>query len=199
MKTRFLGLIIALLFSIQGCYAQKNSFSDRLFTGGNIGFQFGDATVLDLSPILGYKLTNQLVTGLGFTYKYYKFNDFFIYQLNNGQRISKDYKGNYLGGSLFARYYLKSNDFDFLNQLFLHTEFEHLIHSYTNYYPNESRTDLDSEKTKIDVQSIFVGGGLRQPLGQRASAYIMVLWNLNETTYSPYNNPILRIGFNLGL
>jgi hypothetical protein len=28
---------------------------------------------------------------------------------------------------------------------------------------------------------------------------IMFLWNINESFYSPYSNPIIRIGFGVGL
>jgi len=41
-----------------------------------------------------------------------------------------------------------------------------------------------------------VGGGLRQQLGKRAFISFLVLYNLNEKSYSPYyNNPMIRISF----
>jgi hypothetical protein len=40
------------------------------------------------------------------------------------------------------------------------------------------------------------GGGVNQRLGMYNSVSFMVLWDVNENAFSPYSNPIFRIGFN---
>lgn len=90
---------------------------------------------------------------------------------------------NDYGASLFARH-------RFLNFLFAHVEYEVLSVEYINLnYENERRT----------INSLFVGGGLFQSMGGRGFATIAILYNLLETQYSPYSNPVIRIGFGVGL
>ncbi|MBK9045856.1 MAG: hypothetical protein IPL74_03855 [Bacteroidetes bacterium] len=45
---------------------------------------------------------------------------------------------------------------------------------------------------------MLVGGGYAQEIGANASLVLMLLWNLTEEQYSPYQNPIIRIGINAG-
>lgn len=45
------------------------------------------------------------------------------------------------------------------------------------------------------LDSFLVGGGIKQAIGRRSSIYMLMMWNLNETTNSPYSNPIFKIGF----
>ncbi len=47
--------------------------------------------------------------------------------------------------------------------------------------------------------SFFVGGGYLQRIGGNSGMYFLVLWNLNDTPNSPYTNPVIRIGFNIGM
>jgi len=101
----------------------------------------------------------------------------YIYSKYSGKSYN-DY-----GGSLFARY-------RFLKMLFAHVEYEVLSVEYVNYnYDTERRT----------INSLFIGGGLYQQMGGRGFATIAVLYNLLETEYSPYSNPVIRIGFGVGL
>ena len=90
---------------------------------------------------------------------------------------------NDFGGSIFGRY-------RFLKMLFAHVEYEVLSVEYLTYnYENDRRT----------INSLFVGGGLYQSMGGRGFATIAILYNLLETEYSPYSNPVIRIGFGIGL
>jgi hypothetical protein len=154
------------------------SFKDRIFTGGNLGLQFGNATFIDVSPIIGYRLTNNFAVGLGASYQYIYYNEY-------GTKISS----NTYGGSVFARYYFTEN-------VFAHIEYESLFMEpiyVDNYFGNIYKTP------RTNVESYLVGGGYRQALGGRTSLNLLLLWNLNETSLSPYNNPILRFGVGIGI
>jgi hypothetical protein len=49
-------------------------FRQRLRFGGGIGgLQFGNPTVIGVSPMVGYQATNDLVIGLAVDYQYFKF------------------------------------------------------------------------------------------------------------------------------
>jgi hypothetical protein len=160
---------------------QKIRFTDRLFFGGGLGLQFGTVTLIDISPVIGYRVTEKLETGIGLTYKYYKFNDYYY--------LGGDLKSNIIGGSIFARYHILEN-------LFAHIEYESLRYRYDEYYGSGSSITY-SQRTAV-YNSIFVGGGYRQRISSGSYFFIMALWNLNDGAYSPYSNPVLRMGVMIG-
>lgn len=154
---------------------QENGFWDRVYTGGGIGLQFGSQTLINVSPILGYRLTDRFSMGVGITYMYYRYKD---------QYPDYSYSSNTYGGSVFSRYLILEN-------LFAHVEYELLR--------LEVRDNVSRLLGKKDITSVLVGGGYRQMLGDRSSINLMVLYNLNETAYSPYQNPVIRLSFGFGI
>ena len=153
----------------------KPSFASHLFFGGGLGLQFGSMTLIEVSPLVGYKVTPKFSIGISPTYKYYHYNDYY--------GPSLDLKTNVFGGSLFSRYVIWEN-------LFAHIEFETL--AYNTEVPGYP-------VTREQFNSFFVGGGYNQPIGGNSAMYILALWNLNDTPNSPYVNPVIRVGFSVGL
>lgn len=47
---------------------------DKLFIGGNFGLQLGEQSFVELSPSIGYRVTDRLWPGLGLNYQYYSDN-----------------------------------------------------------------------------------------------------------------------------
>lgn len=196
-------------FSFQGYGQQlkksketKPSFEERIFIGGSLGFGIGNySTLVDVSPIIGYAVTKEFIAGLGFTYKYYQYKDYYYNFVDN---YFDDYKSNMYGMSIWARYFLTKTEIPIIENLFLHTEIEPLW--FTNQYsynPNGDFRDpyltpMSKRNETINVIGIFVGGGLRQPIGNRSYMYLEIVWDLNEELYSPYSNPRIRIGFAAG-
>ena len=45
-----------------------NTFKERLYFGGNIGLGFGTTTYINLSPLVGCKITKQFSAGGGIVY-----------------------------------------------------------------------------------------------------------------------------------
>lgn len=171
LKGTLLILITLLTITFEVSSQQKEltikdqPFSERIFFGGNFGLQFGNVTFIDISPLIGYKLTDKLSAGAGITYMYYR------------QRISGwEYSTSIYGGRLFGRYFI-------LDNIFAHAEYEIL-----------NLDAFDQVNKRVDVTNILIGGGYRQQIGGKAFASITALWNINETAYSPYNNPIIRMG-----
>jgi len=180
MKNRLLFILFLLVFSghllaqsprldnSEPAKKSSSAFFDRIVLGGSFSLQFGTQTVVGIAPQIGYKITDQLIAGIGLQYIYYHFKNSY-----------SEYKSNVYGGSLFARYFLTEN-------LFLHSEYEIL----------NMDVPLDAyHYHRQDITSVFVGGGYRQMLGERSSIDLMILFNLNQSTYSPYENPIVRVGF----
>ncbi len=153
---------------------KTSPFADRLFTGGDIGMQFGSQTFIEVAPILGYRATPELSVGISTKYIYYKVND--VYS-------NYHYETNTYGGGLFMRY-------NILEEVFLHGEYEGLSMEVP-LSPYETNRRI--------VSGLFLGGGYRQFIGEYSSLNIMLLFDVIEDQYSPYQNPILRIGFDFGL
>ena len=117
------------------------------------------------------------------------------------------YKSNVFGGGLYSRYYLSGFFDNVLGNIFAHVEYEYLVYRrpYTrsgdadatifDYYGYRYKKGSQS----VEVNSFFVGGGFRQPVGNRVSLDLLVLFNLNDTFNSPYTNPIFRFGVGVGL
>lgn len=172
MKTIVQTTTLALLLSCFSSYAfsqnnhGKESFSDRLTLGGNVGLQFGTQTLINVSPKAGYYITDDLLGGMGLTYTYY--NDSYL-----------NYSESVYGTSLFATYF--ATDF-----LMLYTEYEAL-----NGYWSDPRS-------KSWIGSLFVGGGIGTRMGRTFTSFL-ILYNVNESVYSPYSNPVFRVNFGVGL
>lgn len=195
----FLGAItLVLLITLNCCNklsAQEiqpytpEKFSEKVFFGGNFGLQFGDITLVDVSPMVGYRFTDQVAVGVSLSYKYYHYKKFFF---NPYSYTFSDMTSNIYGASIFGRYY-------FVENLFAHAEYEYLIYSYDNYRPNTGGASFSKSIETVDVPGLYLGGGYRQPIGGRTSFTITILYNVMESPYSPYSNPIIRAGVNVGL
>ena len=142
---------------------------DHLFTGGNFGLQFGTITLIDISPLIGYKITPKFSAAFGISYIYYK-----------DSRSVPAFSQNIYGARIIGRYFIFDN-------LFAHVEYEGL-NSNWDYY-----------KKPFTLYNLLAGAGYRQAVSDRLFLDAMLLWNFNTGYYQPYNNPVIRIGFNLGL
>ncbi len=181
----YIGLLCLffLLLNFKVVKAQHNdtdtqsnlSFKERFFYGGSFGLQFGRSSLVDISPIVGFKLTPRLGIGVGASYKYYRIKDYFA--------INEHLKINVAGGSLFARYFL-------FDDIFVHVEYEKLIY----------KSSIGNSGYNVQsYTSYLAGGGYRQWFSEKISMNMLLLWNLNDTPDSPYTNPIIRMGFSIGM
>lgn len=65
---------------------KKQAFKDRLRAGGSFGLGFGSVTNVNLSPMVGYELTEKLVGGVGATLMYFRYRYYDINTLYYGGR-----------------------------------------------------------------------------------------------------------------
>jgi hypothetical protein len=152
----------------------EESYKHTFFGGGSLGVQFGTVTMVDISPMAGYYILEYWSAGLGLTYQY--INDQFYHE-----------KMNVIGGRLFSRFY-----FPFFPSVFAHGEYQYMTYQ-TNVYSANRLTNQ-----WFGVSDVLLGGGFRQGLGGRSGMTLMILWNFNETPYSLYSNPVMRVGFDIG-
>lgn len=181
----------------RGGYKQeKNKGFDasRLIYGGGLGLSFGTVTSISVSPIVGYRITDNFSAGIGLGYQYFRVKDFFeLYNAKNNQYQYYDYKTSAYSGSVWARYLIWEN-------IFAHAEYQHNIFRFHDYqYDPAGSGDIVSFKTDITVPCLLVGGGYRQPITENSSFVIMILYDVLQDKYSPYRNTVdYRIGFNIG-
>jgi hypothetical protein len=148
----------------------KNSNSEiekRVLWGGGVGLQVGNPTYIELSPKIAYRITNRLMGGGGISYLYYR-EDLASYGVND------HFETSIYGGTLFAK-------FDIYSGLFAHTEYEALNFKYYNAGASDYRRKW--------LGSFFVGGGYKQMISDNGFIELMILYNLNYQSLSPYSSP----------
>lgn len=158
---------------------EKAAWKDRVFTGGGFGMSFSsNVDYISVSPLVGYKVTPKLATGLSFSYRY-----------TNYKYVTPKVATNDYGIAPFIR-------FNFYQNFFLHAEYEYL---------NYQIPMVGNEKVRKGFSSFLAGGGMFQPIGRNAGFFILALYNFSyrnptsTTSFQPYDNPlILRAGLTAG-
>jgi hypothetical protein len=170
MKLKITFILFLISFLLNSQNLNKKKFDwDNVFLGGNIGLQFGSLTYIEVAPTIGYNITDKLSSGFGVKYIYLKNKDY-------------NFETDIYGAKIFTRYFVTDN-------VFAHTEYEYL-----------SLETFDEIPTKrVGVGSLFIGGGYMQRFRSNSGVFILALYNLTESYYTPYSNPIIRIGFVIGL
>lgn len=188
MKT-FLNTCFALLLLASPIWLMANEDEDvrdlptreRISVGGNIGLQISNInTMVIISPMVSYRLTNRITPGLSLTYQYYR-------DAGWGNMAGFTAVTHIYGGAFFTRYSIT-------RQIYAHAEFEALnLDSQMGWKVNP---DNDSRFWEYNY---FFGGGYRTPLGARAWLNMTLLYNFNTNSVVYYQNPIFRIGVNVRL
>jgi hypothetical protein len=152
---------------------------DRLFFGGNLGLAFGSVTYIGITPLAGYRITPSWSAGIGVKYEYYKTSGYY----------GDNYSTSIYGGSIFTEYMFLKNVITKGISLIAHGEYEAL--SLDQQYFEDPLLPHG----RFILNSVLVGGGIREHVGLRSSINIFILWNLSQTALSPYENPTIRLSF----
>ncbi len=163
--------IIFIVFTICVAIGANAQFKlNRLTFGGGIGAQFGDYTLVNFSPQVGYNFTNYLNAGAGINYVYYS-------EKYDGNRYKQT--NNYFGLNLYARLYPVS---------FLVLKIQPEVNRM--WQKIEHRPTGVKETTEKLIPTFLVGGGLR--LGPVTA---MIEYDVAQNSNSPYGN---RLFYSLG-
>jgi len=156
----------------------------RLFFGGDLGLSFGTNTYIHLAPIVGYRITDRLSAGLGPIYIFEKSNYY-------------DYQTSTYGGKALMSFAVIKNMDEYMNigigQIMLHVENEFINMQKLDYVSSTGKVYARDERFWID--NLLAGAGLNFPFGTNAGINIYVLWDITHNQYSPYTNPVIRLGF----
>ncbi len=150
--------------------------SSKLVPGGNLALQFGNPYYYDISPSLGYMVTEKLMVGLGVIY------------VSMGGRdpiYNQKYNFTYYGGRPLIRYKV-------INDIYANAEIDFLNSPY-NYATNYTI----GEKPRKWTTNPLLGASYVIPFGKRGGVQATLLYNLNyQEDYSPYSSAFIwRIGF----
>jgi hypothetical protein len=199
VKVLLSGLLL-FLFVVNQCFAQESNESDKntkhkerkshLFWGGSLWLSIGSYTYVDVNAVFGSQITERFSLGLSGKYQYY----------NDKRSISGNFETSVYGGSIFSQIAIVK---DFRNLIkvkghsgiIAHIEYEFLNTEYNYIYFNDPDLNYD----RYWLHNILIGGGYFQQIGKDSKSYIILLWNVNETTDNPYTYPQLRIGFTIAI
>ncbi len=187
-KIYFLLIILFFVISVNGVAQNKNSGADSvqvanketkkkrikfkdIYLGGNIGGGWSNyGGYFEISPTAMYPVTSNLHVGLRA-----------IYIFSSRKCCGNTEKYHDYGAGILSKYY-------FLKFLYLHAEFQEL--------------NFDKGNTREWIPALFIGGGVYQHIG-RIYTHFGILWNVldirNSDYNSPYQNPVLSVGFGYGL
>lgn len=146
----------------------KPPITDRLFFGGDLGLLFGTTTLIDVSPIVGIKVTENISLGGGPIFQYYSF-----------RTTSGTFETTTYGGRGLGRYY-------FSQQFFAHIEYQQLSLESIDRFTNQIR--------RVGVPVGLIGGGYLQEIGGNTYINLQVLFDVINDINAPYASPILRGG-----
>ncbi len=147
------------------------NWKEKLIFGGNFWFQFGRVSYIDISPLIGYKVTKDFIVSAGPVYS--------SISQSYGNTV---YRFDLYGGRILARYYI-------LQSFYAQVGWDKLNRPMPYQYATNNRVWIDN---------VWVGGGLKYPIGGNSYSSITILYNLNQTDLSPYTNPYIQVGFMFG-
>ncbi|MBP7076372.1 MAG: hypothetical protein KBB11_04950 [Bacteroidales bacterium] len=183
-KAKFTLCLLCMIFLLMAKHSEAQYLENspgpwqRIFYGGDMGLSFGRITLINISPQVGYRITNRWSAGIGGTYIYYKDNDFNFHMNIWGIQefmsftLIKDLSnilpfGNEIGGLLV---------YGELNHMFLYR-------SISNPPGND----------RYWITSPLLGPAYQLRVGNRSYLLIMLLYNFNESAESPLTNPVFRV------
>jgi hypothetical protein len=152
---------------------------DKFSIGGGFGLQFGTITFIELEPLLNYHINQSLMVGIGPIYQYESWEGSAYYGYAGTSSL--------YGARVSAIFFLP----DEFSRVFIMGEYD--IINVTEPRPYNYTVE------RGNIALPMAGIGYKEPVSDRAFFYIYGLWNFNNTIYNPYTNPIINVGFDIGL
>lgn len=150
---------------------KNDAWKDKTTFGGNLQLQFGSYTFLYLSPTIGFLPVERLNVGVGLIYNYISIN------YGAGYRVQQSVYGTHT----YGRYFVTDG-------IFLQGQFDRL------FQPGGAFFGRSSDKVWVDYG--MVGGGFRQPIGNKAGLTTTIMYNLTPSLLSIYpSRLVIQFGF----
>jgi hypothetical protein len=181
MKNFFIAiaLIMGTLSSITAKSQQSGFDWDRVVYGGSIYPVFSNiGTAVTANPFVGYKITENFVGGLMFSYNYSR--------LRNWPNSGRTSTYSSFGVSPFVRY-------AFLNNFFAQAEYEFLNGSFKVTSPDQ--------EARFGENNLFIGGGYLNRISNNSAVFVQLMYNVTwkgAAGNSVYASPLVyRVGFSI--
>ena len=162
----------------------KSGFDkNKLFFGGTLGLSFGDYTLINVSPQVGYRFNKYLAAGTGVNFIYSSIRYRYYYSID-------DYKNNYgvAGINVFGRVYP-------IDYVFLQLQPE------ANYTWGKIKFYDGTPDAKLPgkiIPSLLGGVGGAIPAG-RGALIVLLEYDLLQNDRSPYGTrAFFNLGYNIG-
>lgn len=155
-------------------------FADNLSLGGSFALQFGQYTFVELEPLLSYHFNQSFMVGIGPIYQYENVNDL-VYG------YSYTYTSSIYGGRIAALYFLPEE----LSKVFIMGEYDVIN------VPEPGQYTYQVGRGYITLP--MLGIGYKEAISDKAFFCVYGLWNFNNSPYSPFANPIINFGLDIGL
>ncbi len=151
----------------------EKNIMDKIYYGGYINLSLGKYMVFGLEPMIAYKMTPKLSTGVKLRYDYIRDN-----------RYSSVYTTSNYGGSVFGRYRI-------IPPVYAHVEY-----AYYNY----DLIRVNDISKRIWVPFLFVGAGFSHNMGRNTWLTAQVLFDVLQNSNSPYSDwePFYSFGIGFG-
>ena len=165
---------------------KKGYDPDKLIIGGGLNGGIGGGYVnAGISPIVGYRITDNFSAGVGIGYQYYRtpyYNPYGPDPLYS--------HANLIYPSIWARHIVYRN-------IFVESIIEYNMITQRNYLDDYGEWHTD--KIRYNAPCALLGVGVRQPLGGRASFYGEIMYDVLQDQHSPYyGRPVLKLGVAFG-
>ncbi len=161
------------LFRRREAEGPKENWMERITLGGNFGLSFGNYTYVNLSPLVGYRITDRFTAGGGITYIYSRVKYPGLQSFSN----------SIYGGRVMAQYAIIPR---------LAPTFEYEALNVVDYM------DASGREARRWIGNPMIGATVLFPIGRKSNFGLTALYNLNYTTnqiYSPYGSPwVIRMG-----
>ncbi len=165
----------------------------RLLIGPGLGFGAGNrAFSFNISPSLGYALTDNFNVGTTLGFNYYQASENYINPITQANEVFK-YKYPAYSFSLWARYLIG-------NYLIVNFEPEINNTKFVESYSFTNSGKIVEKSRRLMVPSVLVGAGYPQRIGNYGYSYFMVCYDLIQDPNARYYQTLdIRLGIMLNL
>ena len=171
---------------------EKSSFWDKVFFGGNFGFNYINGWLIQVAPTMGYRVSNAFSIAAGINFQYIEYNNLPV-SIDTGKlqgfsppiTILADSKAMLYGFNVSSR--LKplalmaeaSESFGLLNSVYLMAEGR--LSWYNQTITPKLYSDFKIKNSGVS-RNLFFGGGVSLPVGGPVSLNFEALY---DVLYSP--------------
>jgi hypothetical protein len=147
----------------------------RVFYGGGFGVSFGTVEYVEVTPMIGFKVTPITHLGVSLLYRYRK-----------DDRYDPSISTSDYGGNFFVRVFPYRG-------LFLEGNYEYVDYEYVF---------SDGSTARQGDSNVLAGAGFSQPMGDHGAFYASALYNFSYDSsdpFEPYDSPwVFRVGVGFG-